>query len=153
MTVELITRKKDFVVSQYWYNGEWNGEDWITLTDIVFSIDLQKFTIKAGFVTDFASIPSLSRVTINRIGRAVIGFVIHDYLRKDGKQEIPTKKADKALYEFMRMFGESWYTSNKVYYALRGFGWAVTVGPNIYSKIDPKVIDHICKSNKYIKTS
>ena len=152
MTIELITRQKDFVVAPFWYNGEWDGENWITLTDIEFSIDLKKFTIRSGFVTDFASIPALSRVTINRIGHAVIGFVIHDFLRKDGKQLLSTKKSDKVLYEFMRLLGESWYTSNKVYYALRAFGWTASIGPNSYSKIDPKVIDHICKSNKYIKT-
>lgn len=152
MTVELLTDPKFFVVSQFFYNKEWDGENWITLTDIEFTVNLQKFIIKAGFVTDFASVPKIARGAVNRIGRGVIGYVIHDWLRKDSQQELSTKTSDKALYEFMRLLGESWYTSRKVYYGLRSFGWAVTVGPNQFAKIDPEVIEYINKSNLYIKT-
>jgi len=151
MIVELLTPPKFFVVEQYWKGGEWDGVNWITLTKIEFSVNLQKFVIKAGFVTDFASIPSLSRVTINRIGRACIGYVIHDWLRKDNQQELSTKTADAALYEFMRLLGESYYTSKKVYWALRMFGWTAKIGENEFGSVDPKVIEYICKSNFYIK--
>ena len=151
MMVELLTPPKYFVVEQYWLDGKWDGVNWITLTKIDFSIDLLTFSINAGFVTDFASIPALGRVTINRIGRACIGYVIHDWLRKDKLQEISTKCADRALYEFMRLLGEGWYTSNKVYYALRAFGWTTRVGENEFAKVDPKVIEYINKSNFYVK--
>jgi len=151
MIVELLTPPKYFVVEQCWRDGKWDGVNWITLTEIEFSIDLQKFKIPAGFVTDFASIPALARITINRIGRACIGYVIHDWLRNDIQQEMSTKDADRALYEFSRLLGESWYTSNKVYYALRSFGWICRVGENEFSRVDPKVIEHINKSNFYVK--
>jgi len=151
MTVELITEPKFFVVGQFFYNGEWDGENWITLTKIEFTINLEKFTIPAGFVTDFASVPRIARGVVNRIGRGVIAYVIHDWLRKDIQQEISTKTSDKALYKFMRLLGESRYNSKKVYYGLRMFGWAVTIGPNQYSLIDPEVIEYINKSNLYIK--
>ncbi len=149
MKVRLLTPPRYFVVEQYWKKGKWDGLNWITLTKIEFSIDLERFEVPAGFVTDFASIPKFSRVTINRIGRAVIAYVIHDWLRKDDLQEMSTKEADTALYEFSRMLGESWYTSNKVYYSLRSFGWTTKVGNNEFSKIDHKVIDYICESNSY----
>jgi len=150
MTIELLTDPKYFVTGQFFYNGEWDGENWITLSDIEFSINLQKFKVPAGFVTDFASVPKIARSVVNRIGHGCIGYVIHDYLRKDTQQEISTKTADKALYKFMRLLGESRYTSKKVYYGLRLFGWTAKIGPNQFQKIDPKVIDHICKSNLYI---
>ena len=88
------------------------------MTKIAFTVDLVRYEIPAGFVTDFASIPKFSRVTINRIGKAVMGFVIHDWLRTDEFQIMSTKECDEALYKFMILLGESWYTSNKVYYSL-----------------------------------
>ena len=62
-----------------------------------------------------------------------------------------TKRADSALYEFMRLLGESWYTSNKIYYALRAFGWTCRVGENEFANVDPKVLEHINKSNFYVR--
>ena len=153
MIIELLTPPHYFVVEQYWKGGKWDGVNWITLTKIEFTVDLQKFIIPAGFVTDFASIPAIARVTINRIGRGVIGYVIHDWLRKDDQQELSTKTADMVLYKFMIMLGESWYTSNKVYYNLRMFGWTAKIGPNEFATIDPKVIEYINKSNFYVKES
>jgi len=150
MTVELLTKQKFLIVVPYVKGGKWDGVNWITLADIVFIIDGERHTIKAGFVTDFASIPKISRVTINRIGHGVMGFIIHDWLRTDEGQIMSTKKCDKALYEFMIMLGESWYTSNKVYYSLRGFGWTARVGDNVFAKVDPKVIKYICDSNNYV---
>ena len=151
MIVELLTPPKFFVVEQYWLDGKWDGVNWITLSEIEFSVDGQRFKIRSGFVTDFASIPALAHVTINRIGRACIGYVVHDWLRNDAQQEMSTKDADRALYEFMRLLGESWYTSNKVYYALRGFGWITKVGKNEFDTVDPKVLEHINKSNFYVR--
>ncbi len=151
MIIELITPPKYFVVEQFWLDGKWDGVNWITLTKIEFSIDLQKFIIPAGFVTDFASIPALARGTINRIGRGVIGYVIHDWLRNDIQQELSTKDCDTALYEFMRFLGEGWYTSQKDYWALRSFGWTAKVGANQFVEVDKKVIEYINKSNFFIK--
>ena len=52
MTVELLTDPKFFVVGQFFYNGEWDGENWITLTDIEFTINLLEivFYIFFGWV-------------------------------------------------------------------------------------------------------
>jgi len=151
MTVELLTKQKFFVVVPYIKGGKWDGINWITLTKIEFTVDLVRYTIPAGFVTDFASIPKFSRVTINRIGKAVMAYVIHDWLRTDKGQLMKTKKCDKVLYILSIQLGESWYTSNKVYYSLRGFGWTASVGDNQFSKVDPKVIQYIIDSNKFIE--
>jgi len=50
----------------------------------------------------------------------------------------------------MILLGESWYTSNKVYYSLRGFGWTASVGKNRFVEVDTKVIKYICGSNNYV---
>ena len=109
------------------------------------------YVIKQGFVTDFGSIPRLGRVTIVRLGRAIAPFIIHDWLREESEVEQPvtTKEADKALYELGLFCGESWYTMNKVYYALRCFGRFASVGENEYALIDQDVIEYIntCNSN------
>ena len=151
MKVELLTKQKFFVVVPYIRNGKWDGINWITLTKIVFIINGKREEIPSGFVTDFASIPKFSRVTINRIGKAVMAFVIHDWLRTKEGQIMPTAACDMALYEFMILLGESWYTSNKVYYSLRCFGWTASVGKNRFVEVDDMVIKYICDSNNYVE--
>jgi len=150
MTVDILTKQKMFVVVPYIRNGVWDGANWITLTDIVFTVDLKQYTVPSGSVTDFASIPNISRVTINRIGKAVVAFVIHDWLRTKTGQVMSTKNCDMVLYLLMRILGESWYTSNKVYYALRSFGWTASVGDNRRVEVDQRVIEYICKCNNYV---
>lgn len=147
MTTELLTKQKFFVVVPYIKGDKWDGINWITLTKIVFTVDLQRYEIPAGFVTDFASIPRVARVTINRIGKPVMAYVIHDWLRTDKDQVMSTKKCDKVLYDLSRQLGESWYTSNKVYYSLRVAGWTASIGVNKFAEIDPKVIQYIVDSN------
>ncbi len=150
MKVELLTKQKMFVVVPYIRNGKWDGINWLTLTEIVFIINGKRYVIPSGFVTDFASIPKFSRVTINRIGKAVMGFVIHDWLRTGEGQLLTTAECDMALYEFMILLGEGWYTSNKIYYSLRGFGWTASVGKNRRVEVDVRVIEYICTSNNYV---
>ena len=151
MLVDVITPIMYFVVQPYIKDGVWDGKNWILLGYIDFEVNGRRHRIPAGFVTDFASIPKLARVTINRIGLAIVGFVIHDWLRKDEQQEYTTQQCDEILYLLMRLFGEGWYTSNKVYYALRSLGWTCSVGDNVTAQVKPGVIEHINKSNFYVK--
>ena len=151
MLVDVITPIMYLVVSPYLVDNKWDGENWILLCYIEFEVNGKRHRVPSGFVTDFASIPKISRVTINRIGLAIIAFIIHDWLRKDEQQEYSTQKCDEILYLLMRQFGEGWYTSNKVYYALRSLGWTCSVGDNVIAKVKPDVIEHINKSNFYVK--
>ena len=116
MFVDVITPIMNLVVNPYLIENKWDGNNWLLLGYIDFKVDNKTHRIPAGFVTDFASIPKIARVTINRIGLAIIAFIIHDWLRKDELQEYSTKQCDEILYLLMRQFGESWYTSNKIYY-------------------------------------
>jgi hypothetical protein len=149
MNAELLTSPKFLVVVPYYENGKWDGKNWITLTKIVFTVNGKRYTIPSGFVTDFASIPRFARITINRIGKPVMAYIIHDWLRTNKDQVLPTKQCDEVLYKLSRDLGESWYTSKKVYYSLRSFGWVANVGDNKFSKVDPKVLKYICDSNNY----
>lgn len=149
VNVKVSTPLKFLVIVPFIQKGVWDGINWITLVDIEFILNGKKHTIRRGFVTDFGSIPSLARVTINRMGKAAVGFVIHDWLRIDNEilQVCSTKEADQALYDIGRMYGEGRYTMGKIYYSLRMFGWTANVGENQYFKIDLEVIKYICSCN------
>jgi hypothetical protein len=77
-------------------------------------------TVKRGFITDLASIPSflrgIARGTANRYWRA---FVIHDALYRKGYSK---KKADNILDEALKILGMNLYERSKIYYPLRLFG-------------------------------
>ena len=114
MDVQLLTRVKDCVIVPYVEYNRWDGVHWITLTTITFSIDDKVYEIPPGFYTDMGSIPRLFRATIDRMGKSLIAFVIHDYLYGEFSP-FTRKQADKIMYEIGRYCGESWYTSNKIF--------------------------------------
>ena len=148
--VKVITPLKSFVIVPFIKNGLWDGQRWLTLTAVEFVLNGKKYSIPAGFITDFGSIPRMARMTIDRMGKALIGFVIHDWIREEDESEQPvsTKDADLALYEIGLIYGEGWWCMNKVYYSLRSFGWTADVGENEYGKVDIEVIKYICHSNR-----
>ena len=150
VNVKVITPLKKFVIVPFIKDGLWDGELWLTLSVVEFVLNGKKYSIPAGFITDFGSIPRLARMTIDRMGKAAIGFVIHDWLREEDEaaQPVSTKEADLALYEIGLQYGEGWYCMNKVYYSLRSFGWTANVGENEYGKVDIEVIKYICHSNR-----
>lgn len=147
--VKVLTPLKFLVIQPFIQKGVWDGINWFTLVDIEFLLKGKKHKIPRGFVTDFGSIPAIARVTIDRMGKAAIGFVIHDWLREDDEvlQVCSNKEADQALYEIGRFFGEGRYTMNKIYYSLRWFGWTANVGENQYFKVDTEVVRYICSCN------
>ena len=150
INVKVITPLKQFVIVPYIKGGVWDGELWLTLSVVEFVLNGKKYSIPAGFITDFGSIPRAARMTIDRMGKAAIGFVIHDWLREEDEaaQPVSTKVADLALYEIGLQYGETWWCMNKVYYSLRSFGWTADVGENEYGKVDIEVIKYICHSNR-----
>jgi len=148
--VKVITPLKSFVIVPYIKDGLWDGELWLTLSVVEFVLNGKKYSIPAGFITDFGSIPRIGRMTIDRMGKASIGFVIHDWIREEdeSQQPVSTKVADLALYEVGLQYGETRLCMNTVYYSLRMFGWTANVGENEYGKIDIEVIKYICHSNR-----
>jgi len=150
MNTKLITPLKYLVIVPYQECGKWDGVNWLLLTDIVFSINDKEYKIKSGFVTDFGSIPRVARITIDRMGNAIMPFVIHDWLReeKENQQPVTTKEADLILYRLGLNCGESKYTMNKIYYTLRCLGWLANVGDNQYALVDPETIKYIIDCHK-----
>jgi hypothetical protein len=146
MTVKVITPQKNIVIAPYIKSGRFDGVHWITLSEITFEIDGVKFRIPPGFLTDMGSIPRIARMTVDRMGKSLVGFIIHDFLYSPDAV-ISRKVADKVLYEIGRQHGESWYTANKIYYAVRSFGGWAASGPNIYKPVSREVLEFVANSN------
>lgn len=102
-----------------------DGRRWQLLAEFVYCSTLLQTCIRcpAGFITDFASIPSaLWRVltpTDPRIGPAA---VIHDTLYRDTSFRVTKDEADHVLVEAMELLGASTTLRTMVYYALHAFG-------------------------------
>ena len=150
MKNHFITPLKNFVCLPYVKNGKWDGENWITLTDLVFRLKCgEMITIKSGFVTNFGSIPALVRPFLDRAGKSLRGFVAHDY--SYGKDiGLTRKEADNLLYELGREDGEGWWDSQMIYRGLRLGGWTHWQKAGIqFEKPGREVIEYIARSNGY----
>lgn len=80
-------------------------------------------TVPIGFVTDYASIPSIFYTLIGpptgRYGKAA---VIHDYLYDT--QTTTRKEADKIFLEAMKVLKVPWWKRRMMWFAVRvGAGW------------------------------
>ena len=146
MTIKVITPQKNIVIAPYIKHGRFDGVHWITLSEITFEIDGVRFRIPPGFLTDMGSIPRIARMTVDRMGKSLVGFIIHDFLYSPDSG-VTRKVADKVLYEIGRQHGESWYTANKIYYAVRSFGWTAAAGANTYVPVSRATLDFVANSN------
>lgn len=89
------------------------------------------FTVPAGFVTDFASIPRLPGVFLIFGDTAHEAAALHDYLYATGK--VPRDVADKIFLEAMRDTGVAWWRRILMYLGVRLFG------ESHYTKVDKKI--------------
>jgi hypothetical protein len=80
----------------------------------------EKVTVPKGFVTDFASIPSIFWSVLPPDGRYVYPAIIHDYLY--WTQDRPRKEADQILQIGMEEFDVGRATRIAIYNAVRSFG-------------------------------
>jgi hypothetical protein len=144
--VTVITPLKQIVIVPYVDDfGVWDGVMWITLTDINFHIGVEH-VIPAGFLTDMGSIPRIARMGVDRMGKSLVGFIVHDWLyTKDAP--VSRKVADQVLYQLSRHYGESWYTSRKIYYAVRSMGWTASMTPNVYVGISGNTVLKVINDN------
>ncbi|MEO1610407.1 MAG: DUF1353 domain-containing protein [Pseudomonadota bacterium] len=77
----------------------------------------EEVTVPKGFVTDFASIPSLFWTHLRPDGSYAYAAVIHDYLYWEQKRS--RKEADEIFLLAMKDFGISWPTDQLIYNAVR----------------------------------
>lgn len=146
MTFEIFTPLKYIDISPFMINGQWDGVNWITKTKINFSVDLVQYEIPAGFVTDFGSIPRIARVSVDRMGKSLVGFIIHDWAYVKAPP-FSRKTADKLLYEIGRLYHEGWYTAQKIYRSVRAFGWMASNSDNRYEDISIDSVIYVLQSN------
>lgn len=81
--------------------------------------------VKAGFLTDFASIPRILRWLIEKLGRYNKAAVIHDALYQDvvPGYKFTRKEADLCFLDGMADLGVIKWKRNLMYQAVRLFGW------------------------------
>jgi hypothetical protein len=110
-----------------------NGVDWKLLEDIGYITKAGEIsTIRKGFIWDFASIPWVLQWLYPSAGDGNKPYGIaatwHDWLyahRKIGNRPITRQEADDLFYEIMRYTGVGWWTSARMWRAVRLFGAVV----------------------------
>ena len=81
--------------------------------------------VKAGFITDFASIPAFARLFLPKLGRYNKAAVIHDAIYRNA---IPgyiftRKEADTIFRDGMKDLGVAKWRINIMYWGVRIGGW------------------------------
>lgn len=103
---------------------------WQLLSDLVYQSDVagRTFTAKAGFVTDFASVPSLIPIASGLLkDRAHQASVIHDEIY--GAHEVEREMADKVLREAAIESGVPEWAAELLYAGVRLGGESHWGGP------------------------
>ena len=152
MRVHFITDLKNFACVPYIKNGKFDGENWILLSHVQARMeDNRILTIPAGFKTNFGSIPSPVRPFLNRMGKSLRAFVIHDWLYSlNCGFDIPQRKCDKILYSLGRDDGESWCDSQAINKGLLLGGWTCyKKSKPIIHPVSDSVIKFIANSNHF----
>ena len=108
-----------------------NGRDWAVAEDISYCTKaVPVSTVRAGFTTDFATIPPLLWPVMPPAGdgRNFYGLAAlwHDWLYWHGKIEgvpITRARADRIFLELMLYLGVSRPLARLMWTAVRAFGW------------------------------
>ena len=90
-----------------------DGDFWATT--------LAQFTVKAGFITNLASIPRAARSLIPQVAHHLQPSVVHDWLYEDD-EGLSRLQADDMFLEAMEAEGVSWLRRYTMYRAVRAFG-------------------------------
>jgi Protein of unknown function (DUF1353) len=108
-----------------------DGANWLLLKDFPYTDELGKtINVRAGFVTDFASIPRLFWVVLPKWGKYGYAAVIHDWLYwnwSDPKlphdQQYSQEFADFILLKGMKVSGVRTVKQYLIFKAVRWFGF------------------------------
>lgn len=114
---------KDFDITIHIKSGCWNGRDWVLQKSIDCIINGKELTIPAGFVTDCGSIPRIFRSQLDRMGKSLRAFVLHDYIYRTRSVKISRSVADTALRILSIADGESFAAAKWIYRGVRIGGY------------------------------
>jgi len=94
-----------------------------TLSELHYYSELldEVIVVPIGFETDLGSIPTWLQWLFPKDGRAVLGYVLHDYLYKEGK--LSRGICDDILDEAMEVLGTRWWRRKGVHRGLDIGGW------------------------------
>lgn len=102
-----------------------DGKRWVLRREFFYDIGEEgsgdRVTVPVGFVTDFASVPSIFATVLPKWGKYGNAVIIHDYLYWEGSRK--RKECDFIFFEAMRVLGVSLLKRYIMYGAVRVFGW------------------------------
>lgn len=94
------------------------------------------YHVKAGYLTDFSSVPKIGRVILDKDGvRNKVASVAHDELYESGS--LPRKLADQIYRDLLVACGTSRWKAWVAYRSLRAGGW---VAYNRYRKLEKEAV-------------
>ena len=94
--------------------------NWRLLDHLDYQGNRDTFSVPAGFVTNFASVPQLFWSLISPWGRQMKPAIMHDYFYRTGV--VSRLDADRLFYRMMRELDVSWWKRQAIYRAVRLFG-------------------------------
>lgn len=101
-----------------------DGNTWVLIKPFGYEVGKKGsgdlVSVKAGFMTDFASIPRLFWAILPKWGKYGNAAVIHDWLY--WSQDRDRSEADKIMLEAMKILTVSKWKRHLIYFAVRLFG-------------------------------
>lgn len=97
------------------------GRTFRVLEDLVYRGSRDTFTVAAGFVFDFASIPRLVTWLVPKLGKYNKAAAVHDWLYVT--QPVTRKDADGIFLRIMREESVAWWRRHLMHFAVRIGGW------------------------------
>lgn len=101
-----------------------DGKSWVIISDFNYEIGLEgsnnRVNVKAGFITDFASVPRILWWAFPKWGEYGNAAVVHDWLY--WIQNRTRKEADIIMLEAMEVLNVSKIKMHLIYQAVRIFG-------------------------------
>lgn len=102
-----------------------DGINWKLLKSFTYDVGKlggsDRIKVPRGFKTDFGSAPRFLWGIVSPIGKAIGGFVLHDYLY--ATQERSRLVSDAILLEAMEICNVNWFQRTLVYRGVRLGGW------------------------------
>jgi len=151
MNIHFITPLKKFGCVPYCKDSKWDGETWITISNLLVRMpDNTIECVESGFVTNFGSIPRAMRISLDRMGKSLRGYVFHDKIYSKDFEKYKQRECDQFLYDLSRDDGESWWSAQKINKGLALGGWANFRKTDAkFRPISKETLEYIAESNGY----
>ncbi len=94
-----------------------DGEKRTTLSPITFETKQYKIVVPKGFITDLGSIPIMLQPIFPKDGKAMFGYILHDYLYQMGL--FTRDESDDILEDAMHSLGVSYFRGKSVRIGLK----------------------------------